>query len=437
MNEEQIRKIIGHKSYERLKKENLHKIEAIRKTPPAKIMSVAGIGPKKTRQLYSALGMPLKLKPLESAYRKVNNRTRLKNFLVRTKDEITKDPEDKIQSIEKTRKQLVYLHNFLAEAQNLKRDIEGKPEYKKLVYTPIGTGIIDPYALESEIKPSKDDIYTEIIIDYNDFEEEMVINSKTVDTKTLQEKSSSTNTIKQKGSVFIATEIKDIIVEEYNSHRKKTLTGKFLVIVDSELTTLYQSLKEHLSNKTHEITFILGKDEYYGYEAIWKYRGNLAFEDMVKKIDRITEYELYDEYTQKNKEPLKFTDWKIENKELLEEHEFWQKISQQQISHYRIRGTNLVFGIVNGLPKTRLLHSAHGKTINPADSMYLIETHEDYKILKETEPEILEGRIKIPKLILGIADEILGHYEIIEYDSTILFQSTNMSEIGMEYIKGG
>lgn len=443
---EEIKKIIGPSSYERLKKEKITTAQHIKKTPLKRLMSIAGIGPQKTKELYKGLGLKIDNKLIEKTYRDLNDRTKFKNIR-KAVDWIKRDPKDDINKLENVREQAYAWHNLFASLKNVSLKARGEKPYELKVYRPVGTNLIDPYALTEEQKISRDNIYAEVQVTPEIAEKGVAlpnsginINFKTISLDDHRVLSDETAYVGNKNSVAMATEIKNIINEYYDRYRKKTLLGHIVVVIDSYFEELFFTLQDFFEAQNKTISLVLGKEMYKSFAAIWKYEGNKKFEEMVIKINTIIELTEYQEFLNRGGKD-KYEAWFKENEDDIKEQFFWQQILEYKKSYYRLKGLNLLFGYLEAMPDI----TKERTDIQIKTGTYVIEEYEDLKEILKEPPEKIEYSTTIgferkiatiPKYAIAIADEALRNYTTQINGSKIIFKSTELPEIGLVY-EGG
>ena len=414
-----IEQILGPETYARLKEKKLVTPAAIKKIRPEELMSIAGIGPQKTVELYQAVGIKLNMDETDRTYRKLKSRTQLRNIR-KTISQTIQDPQPSIKKLENFREQAIAWQNLISSLRNI-----GKPAEEKIRTTPYMPvpQVLDPYSIELEQK-TRDDIYAELFITQET--DRIKITYEAKDIKTQRPIAESTEYITSKNSTEIATQIKEIIEEIYNKFRKETLIGLFFVIFDNQLRTYYWAMQKEfrIEIEQQQITLIPNSEEYYGWEAILKYQNNRTFELMVDRYNKYKTYIDYDEYLQEGGTET-YENWLSEGHT---DKRFWDEITTKQKSHTTIQTKTFTirFGIIKGMPGLINYEKTH-REINLTTKFYRDTGYESYTAAKRD----LQGEINA--VAAAIINNVLDEFIALKKENNYVFQSTTLPEIGIQY----
>jgi hypothetical protein len=423
---------LGKQAFARLKKAGFNTDQAIKKMGLARLMSVAGIGPVKAGKLFRALGVKVKQSEVERTYARLNRRTQFKKVKAAFK-KLAEDPRPQIDRLERTRRELIGWQNLLANVRNV-----GRPESERvspLSYAPVST-TLDPFSIELGTTTG-DRIYGEVFVIAEEtrarikYEARNLTNGEILITENAFVENTNT--------VLMITEIGDVIEDIYKRFRKRTLTGMFFIILDREYVRLqfYDALRERFRREIDAEKIIMKEtvEEYYDWEALFKYQGNDIFERMVDRLDLYHSYLLYDEYVKEGGKKS-YEDWYAEEgKDNLEY--FWNymadanKSSQQSNQPISVGNGRARFGILKGMPG---MVDYDREWMRESLSIPFVRDtgYEDYKNLKAEFPLQLRNE-KIPATVAAMVHAVLDNFTVYKSkkDRRIAFRSEKLPEIGI------
>jgi hypothetical protein len=429
-----VKGIIGKDSFARLKKRGLHTGAAIKRTNPEELMRIAGIGPKKTVDLYKALGVGLDESKVERAYRGIKDKTKFKRIRSRF-NEFIEDPKKPIEAIESKRQELIAWHNLLATTRNIGRPREQR--IQELTYVPVGL-TLDPFSIDAPGK-AKDEVYAEVFIT-PEFERGKIAYSVR-EIKNGDLLLNENEFFIPKGSVETASNITDVIADIYSRFRKRTLTGRFFIVLDKSYNSLFHGIKQKFVNEIERgrIFIIDSFEEYFGWEALFKYNGNVAFERMIERLDDYHAYFLHERYANSGGQ-IEFDKWKSESEEY-SDLKFWKftenETLSQQKSHIVVRQSgkdnDILFGLLKGMPDAFDFE----KSWKLLDVQLPLLRDTGYIGFKETRRELpVEiGGLKVPAVVVAFANAVLDRFKVFKDKSKIIFQSIELPEVGILFVK--
>ena len=435
-----IETIVGPKAFARLKKEGLSTGKEINafardygsKALTDKLMSVAGIGPAKVANIFTFLGTTMSKAKINARYNALPTRTRWQK-VKGTYQRLADDPKKTIGGLESARKQLVDFQNLVSSVYNVGRDAKDKREIIR--YAPVSS-TLDPFAIDYKVNP-KDLIYGEVFITPTETGGEIFysITDSTNDAKILTER----EYFSKGSSIEVATAIVNILKYMYKRFRERSKTALMFIILEKSFDPYFNSIRDAFITEIEagELFIVPNPEEYYSWEALFKYRDNPKFIELTSRLHEFYAYFLYDRYLSTGGQML-FSDWKPQA-EVLENNKFWTVIEQyvtgRERSYITLTHPNeedyfLHFGVLRGMPeaygfkkKWRLLDV----TLPVArDTGY-----ESYQGFKREFPFNLQG-VNIPMVVIALVHSVLDDFNVwMSNDaSKVLFESKELSGIG-------
>jgi hypothetical protein len=424
--------IIGKTAFARLKKANKSSDAAIKKMDPAQLMGLAGIGPVKAGKLLRSLGKKVSQKQVESVYGRLKNRTRFKRVKAFVKS-LGEDPRERINKIEARRSELIAWQNLLATTRNI-----GRPQSERirpLTYAPVST-TLDPFAVEIG-ETTGDQIYGEVFIRAEEGRAHIHYESR--DLTDGQVMVSENEYVDNQNTVSMITDIGDAIEDMYNRFRKKTLVGLFFVVLDRQYERIgfYDSLRERFRKLIDSEKLILKAsfEEYYDWEALFKYQGNKAFEALVSRLDRYHRYVLYNEYV-KNGGEESFGVWSADENNWGRDM-FWSymenvtRSNQKSSQEIKIAGGTVHVGVLKGVPGLEQFETEW--KIQNANIPFFRDTgYEEFKKLKREMP-VKIGSSSVPAIVGALVNATLDTFTIHTSmkDGRVAFRSDELPEMGV------
>jgi hypothetical protein len=420
-----IQKIVGKKSFARLKKAGYADPNKLKKLSPDDLMKLAGIGPKKAEKLYKAMGIKYKPNVLERAYSRLKLRTRLKN-LKKSVRKTAEDPKPVIEKIESKRKEALAWQNFLATVYNFGKKQGDRVDPK--TYIPVST-VLDPSSLDYQKVLRKYAMEAEIIV----LDTQIKLSFKMYDMKNNRLDYDYSETFPgQLNSDETAQRIVEEIEAGHDRFREKSDDGYFILILQEGMENIFEAIQTRYAKEIENSIFRIAdsKEDYYKYEVLIRFFENPIFEDYTQKVDAFKTFFDYFEIQDGNR-----PDWDTfkdsQRPGFIDLIESGTQKAHMTVSKF----PRIEFGVIQSMPGLFNFKARRHGYMKQREQLEIktVESIEEFENLKKELPLNFKGK-SIRQEIIAFVTYVFGDSYSIWYSNPgkpLVISSDLIPEIGI------